>query len=446
MLLHRSLQPVMKKSRFNASFRDYAKNHLSPKDQERAFVNDIYKSFQEVLGTGNTLQIGSYPRFTSITPVHDLDILYLCGTWEPNISDPSKILFDLKDHIENKYTNPTHYKIKVEPPQTHSVTVSFLDGEECFFSVDIVPAYSYRINEFGEETYMVPEILLKNRKTRSAYYTELSKRGSKMLWIRSDPRGYIKVAQQINEKNSDFRKAVKFIKAWKAAHKGANDAFKLKSFHLEQILTEYFLKTPSLEFFDAVFNFFCDLPEHIMAPKIQDRAHTKRYIDDYLADLTTEDRKNIIQARDFFLIKLENFSEVNDPSMLFQVGFRERKDALEAYLFDKKIPTLVEENLQIKGSISRPGSSLVERILDTLGFIEVDKCIKFRTTGVEPQADVFKWKVKNDDDAPEPRGEITNHSTRNDPEHTQYKGHHYVECFAIRNGVCIAKAHQDVKI
>ena len=58
--------------------------------------------------------------------------------------------------------------------------------------------------------------------------------------------------------------------------------------------------------------------------------------------------------------------------------------------------------------------------------------------------DYYSWKVKNDDKCIQPRGEITDHHTMNTPEQTKYKGNHYVECYAIRNGVCVAISRQNV--
>jgi hypothetical protein len=83
------------------------------------------------------------------------------------------------------------------------------------------------------------------------------------------------------------------------------------------------------------------------------------------------------------------------------------------------------------------------RRMDQSGLIAVDRRIRFSVThGVA--SDYYKWKVKNDDSSPQPRGEISDHSTASDPEHTQYKGSHFVECFAVRDGTCIARAKQNV--
>jgi hypothetical protein len=86
-------------------------------------------------------------------------------------------------------------------------------------------------------------------------------------------------------------------------------------------------------------------------------------------------------------------------------------------------------------------------ILDALGVINVDRKIRFEASIANTlDYDLLKWKVKNDNNSPEPRGEITDHTTRNHPEATRYKGAHFVECYAIKDDVCIARARQNVEL
>ena len=433
----------MKKDEFNAIFREHVRTHLSPKPEEREFVSKVYNSIQELLGKDSCLQIGSYPRFTAISPMHDLDVLYVLGQWYEGVSDPSAALSALQRHIKDDYKNPTKYRLEVRR-QTHSITLQFLNGEREVFSVDIVPAYTFGQNSFGDDMYVVPEIATRSRPTRQRIYAEVEKGAHKMQWIKSEPRGYIKVAAQINQSNNDFRKSVKFVKAWRASCKKKQDGFALKAFHIEQILTEYFKTNPSIEIFDAVFNFFCELPGYVARAQIPDRADPSRNIDEYVDNLTAKERRLIRQARDWFLIKLESFSEDSNPADLLEGGFYERICQDEAYLFDQRIPILTEETLTICGKVLPRKGGFRETLLNAIGLIDVDRRIEFHVTGNPPAADLFKWKVKNDDTSEQPRGEITDHHTRNIPEHTQYNGQHYVECYAIRNRVCVGRARQNV--
>src|ERR1051325_180255 len=168
---------------------------------------------------------------------------------------------------------------------------------------------------------MVPELIRQRRTKRQKFYEELSRSNRVMGWIKSDPRGYIEVARRVNLANNDFRKSAKFVKAWKCACKELNDMFKLKSFHMEQIITAYFQRNVQLDIYDAVFQFFRDLPKLIEGAQIPDRADKSINIDQYVDDLTDAEKQLIIQARNTFLSKLEIFNEDSDVKDLIEAGF-----------------------------------------------------------------------------------------------------------------------------
>lgn len=422
--------------------REYMRENLSPKKRERELVSEVYESVQNVLGVANCLQIGSYPRFTSITPLHDLDILCILGDWDPTAA-PSDALNELQSQLEADYENPTAYSVEISR-QTHSITIVFSDGTDEIFSVDIVPAYISGKNNFGNDMYVVPEIAAKSHSDRKRLAEEVAEGRHKMAWIKSDPRGYISVAARVNAANGDFRKAVKLIKGWRASCKDMDEDFPLKSFHLEQAITRDFQRKSNIEIFDAVFNFFCELPSLIEKPQIPDRADLNKKIDAYVAGLTAEEKAWIIQARDYFLIKLEELEDGADIGDLLGARLYERASEMEEYLFDQKIPMLTEIDFNIVGEVQKRDGGFRERNLDAIGMIEVDRKIKFRLGQNPPAAHVYKWKVKNDNTSEEPRGEITDGQTKNPIEHTKYNGRHYVECFAVKDGVCIGRSRQNV--
>jgi hypothetical protein len=436
----------MNKNKLNNPLREFVRKNLSPTQAERDLVASLYSAFKDVLGN-NCQPVGSFARFTASRPLHDLDILFIAGAFDPNHLDPKTILNSLQNTLK-QFRNPTSFQTSISL-QTHSVTVSFLENGQEKFAVDIVPAFtSGSKNEYGDDIYWVPEIITTGQRTRKARYEEFAKNKKSELdwWIKSDPRGYIKATSDLNAQNADFRKTAKFIKRWKHNCKTKNDGFKLKSFHIEQVIFQLFKSNPGIEIYEVVFKFFCAIPNTIARPQIKDRADQGKFIDEYLTSLTEEERKRIIEARDFFLIKLEKLSDSLTVAELLVAGFYTRISNSEEFLFDSKIPVLLESgnDLRIAGRVLQREGGFRERLLDALGLIDVDRRIEFRIDGARPVADLFKWKVKNDDNSPQPRGEITDHTTRHDPEHTKYKGSHYVECYAIKDGVCIARSKQNV--
>lgn len=417
----------------NGRLREFVRANLSPTELEKRLVQQLYSSIKDALGENNCLQIGSFPRFTAIRPLHDLDVLYVLGDWR-DVPDNIQVLDHVHEEVSNGFVNPTEYALEFCRGD-HSIGIKFLDGEEEVFAIDVVPAYTDAVNEFGQPTYMVPE-------ASSAFGSNV---GVSEEWIKTDPRGYISEATEINRMSSDYRKAVKLAKFWKSSCKSANDDFPLKSFHLEQIFAGYFRRYPHHTFFDAVFKLFCEIEQHITEPAITDRADRNRFIDQYVADLTGYQRDLVLQARDHLMIMLESIGNDTNLAEVFSAGFHRRTSGSEEYLFDQGIPVLTEDTIAISGQVQQRTGGFRAFVLDILGRIQVDRKIRFSTVA-PPEHDLLKWKVKNDDDSPQPRGEITDHQTLNDLEHTKYIGRHYVECYAIKDGVCIAKARQYVQL
>lgn len=436
----------MTKDEINSALREYARSNLTPRSEERDLVTRLYASVKAALGEGNCLQIGSFPRFTAVTPVHDLDVLYILGSWQGQAS-PFEVLNNLKDLLVDSFENPTNFSMSISL-QTHSVTINFTEDGEDAFSIDIVPAFSSGRNEFNDPMYVVPEAAKHPRSERryipgGAHQNDFGDTGS--YWIRSDPRGYISAAKNLNDHNDDFRKAVKIVKRWKQNQKQNDEAFPLKSFHLEQIVTRILSANRDLTIFDIIFEFFRSIDDHIQEPLIPDRADPQILIDQYIAGISESDRIKILEAKDYVLKSLEEISPTMPIESIFS-GSRYKRPRSEQFLFDYGIPVLTEHTLRIRGEVLPRTGGFRGFLLDVIGRITVDRKIRFTSNDNIPGAELYKWKVKNDNDCHDPRGEITNHSTRNVPENSKYIGEHFVECYAIRNGVCIARARQYVRL
>ena len=439
----------MIKNEINNQLQEFARS-VSPTVKERGFVGNIYSAFQILLGETNCLQIGSYARFTAVTPMHDLDILYIIGEWNADWLKDSyslqEVIDELKRSIQQTFKSPEGCSVVSIEKQTHSVSVTFKCDEQ-EFSVDVVPTYSHGTNEFGQSTYRVPEILKKKHHgNRHEMYQSKALYAENIGWIDSDPRGYISVATQVGE-NSDFRKAVKIAKFWKDKIKEIDEELKLKSFHVEQVLTHYFQKNPKGTAFDALFSFFVDFPNTILvADQIADRINPDKFVDDYIAKMNDPIRERLLQARDGVLINLEKVDELSSIEEVFKSSFRKRMDMRETYLFDDWIPVLIEpeySEFDISADITNKQGIFV-RVLVRAGLIDSGRYLKFKRSLIERCE--YKWKVKNDDNCDQPRGEITDDHTLNVPENTKYAGCHYVECYVVRDGICIAKARHDVTI
>lgn len=229
----------------------------------------------------------------------------------------------------------------------------------------------------------------------------------------------------------------------------------MKSFHLEQIITNYFQDNRELEIADAIFDFFIELSVIIEKPnQISDRANNDKFIDDYLEDLTDEQKKKIKATRDGMLIKLEHFKEPASVDELLKINFYYRKPS-EQFLFDSKIKTFTDSdlNLKIDGYVKPLAGFASGWISESLPLQKGITCgqgksrrIEFKIRKGSEIAGEYRWKVKNSDSSSQPRGEITIGKTKNDLESTQFISNSYVECYAIVDGICIARNKLNVKI
>ncbi len=439
----------MRRTELSEFLRAHARTQLSPSAEDRRVVDLVFAAIRRALGNTCYL-VGSFARLTATRPLHDVDVLFVAGQFDPNAINPKAILQELQTSIQQKFLNPTLFQTNIAV-QSHSVTIQFLDRGKEKFAVDVVPAFSSAAkNDAGDDIFWVPEILNVSKPNREERYAQLAKSNRRELdwWIKSDPLGYIRESAHLDQLNPDFRKAAKIVKSWKNNCRSKDKSFPLKSFHLEQAMFEVFRRNPRCDIGAAVFTFFCGVPSLIERPQIKDRADRSRFIDQYIAELPLAQRQRIIEARDFLMIKLEQVSGGASVADVLEGGYHQRACKAEEYLFDSRIPVLTQEDarVQVNGTVLwkegfRSGP------LDRIGRVQPGRQIRFDAKFQGPyEVDLFKWKVKNDNRCEQPRGEITDHRTRCNPESTKYRGSHFVECYAIKDNVCIARSRQNVEI
>lgn len=299
----------MQKETINGIANAYIKGHLSPKPEERDMVSREYDTLRGFIG-GVCIQSGSWARFTSTTPVNDLDVIWeipasfldsdvirkMRSDLDPGNFDPSSLLAKLAETLEASYKRAGR-TVRIVP-QSHSVGIYFGESDDDF-SIDLVPAIaSGRQNEYGDEIYWVPEIA---RLSKSARIQKYASHGP-IDWLLSDPRGYIEDARELNDANESFRKVAKFARKWRRGCKAKNGGkFPLKAFHLELVVNELFKQSLGMNTIEGIDAFFVGLPERLEAPRFPDRANPDRYVDGYVANLTTADKdglkKSILAAQ-----------------------------------------------------------------------------------------------------------------------------------------------------
>jgi hypothetical protein len=323
---------------FDGSVVAYIEENLSPKSEERESISERYNNLSKIL-KGVNFQSGSYARFTAITPVNDLDVIWALDpaalknppqfervqkTIDPIELDISSLLYDLADRLREELKNIGQApRIK---PQTHSVGI-FYGKTDDDFSIDIVPALpSGDKNEHNDDIYLVPEIARLSKYHRPDRYRDIR---NPIKWLLSDPKGYIKDATELNNKNDLFRKTAKLVKTWKYSCKQKNGDFPLKSFHLELIVTELYKNNMSLGCFEGICNFFDQIDYYLDSPHFPDRADASRFVDDYLNNIGQDEwtfvKEKITNARTI-IAKIKNVTGQDEIGPLLFALTRDRSD------------------------------------------------------------------------------------------------------------------------
>lgn len=279
----------------NSHIADYSRDHLSPTERQRTRISARYAELQNFL-KGSCFMSGSYARFTAVRPPKDLDVIWVCAD-ERLTREPKRILDSLANTLAEAYRLNSSERVKFQV-QDHSITIIFLDDPD-EFSIDVVPAAeTSRRNDFGDPIYCVPEIQKLSHMQRKSF-------SGSAAWIYSDPKGYVVEAQRLEEETGGrFRKTAKVVKAWRQKHKKElGDAFKLKSFHVEQLVALHLRQRPQDSILQVLRAIFGTLNRAIEAPAIPDRADANVFIDQYVSDLTPAEKAKIIMLqREAFVI------------------------------------------------------------------------------------------------------------------------------------------------
>lgn len=426
----------MLRSRLNSALSNMAKS-LSPNTKEKDWIHRVYSAIDETLAGYDCMQIGSYPRYTSISPIHDLDILCSIENWS-GPRNPKKELTALRLVLNsNKNLFKKLPEISSIQLQKHSVCIEFKNSE--YPSIDLIPCFSSEIfNEFGNHLYYVPETSRMQKCDRSKYTGNLKEKSS---WILSDPKGYINLAKQANGNNECFRKTTKLLKYWKKSLY-ENSNIKLKSFHLEQLALE--VANNSTDMIETTIESFRRVSTSIKNPnQIPDRAQQDRFIDDYVAELRAIEIERIDVSIKNCLAALEKMHGGGTIKEVFSDNNKEISKEEQFITYDYGfIPCIDEKDNAAEILCNHYENRTMRSKVD-------DEKLYFKLENSQRKGLEYYWKVSNSHNLSKDkwRGEITKGRTYNYPETKAYSGVHQVECYAINNnGECISYCKYPVEL
>ncbi|MQR93715.1 nucleotide-binding domain-containing protein [Fictibacillus phosphorivorans] len=414
-------------------------------------LEDIDKKFTSITKRLNTsywdsnseedhgYKIGSIGRHTAIKGISDMDMLFI-----------------LPDHIYSKYNYEGNGQkellkaVKAEIKKRYPNTIIRGDGQVVVVSfsnyeVEVCPAF-----EEADASYTYPD----------------SNDGGK--WKKTDPLPEIGESEyMIENTNHNFKYVCQMVRAWKN-HIG----FKMGGLLIDTLVYKFFNKYPACETatFDDYLSLFKDLFSYLKGlDKEQkywnalgsnqhvynkDGIFVKKAKEAYdkIIDLD-EDSENVYEVLQEVFGKNIPISETIQKSA-------ENRYAVALYT-DKQqfiediFPVDIRFSLKIDCEVKQNGfrETLLRSLIKQRKPLLINKELTFFITKNEIEEKLLPyaiyWKVRNR--GPEAikrnmlRGEIVS-GNETKIERTSFKGGHYVECYIIHNGVCVARDSIDVPI
>ncbi|WP_447878276.1 SMODS domain-containing nucleotidyltransferase [Serratia fonticola] len=375
----------------------------------------------------NSLQVGSYGRFTGIRGISDLDMLYFLPAteWSRFRDRQSYLLQVVKTEIKKAYKN-TDVR-----GDGQVVVVKFRNQE-----IEVVPVFC---NEDG--TFKYPD-------THDG--------GS---WKVCNPRAEMASFRELNDdRKGHLRRLSKMIRAWKARHEVEISGFLIDtlSYKFFSNLEEYDDK--SFKSYDQLtLDFFTFLVnegdrEFYYAPGSRSRVTvkksfnkvaklTKEYCEEALS-ATSENSRNIawkkIFGRPFPNSETKSFSGLNIS---------------EEYIEDQYEMNLYG-HVSIECEIRK--NNLLEALLSNLlgegNEINGNRKLRFYVDEINvPHPYEIKWKIKNVGEEAERLGNLRGGILDDEGgserfETAEFSGPHFVECYVIFDNQVVARDRIDVPI
>ena len=379
----------------------------------------------------NCLQVGSYGRWTAIKGISDLDMLYIMpkAKWK-NYKDgkQAQLLTDTKNAIKARYPNTN---IRVD---RLVVTVTYTN-----FHVEVQPVFE--------------------QDDRSFKYPDTYNGGS---WKITKPREEIAAMKEfVDQKNKNLRRLCKMVRAWKNKHGVGMGGL------LIDTLAYNFLS--STDYYDDKSYLYYD--------------YMSRDFFKYLKNQPNQDHYQALGSRQDVKVKTR-FQEKAKKAYELCLKAIEASDSDVAYdkwkkVYGRTFPARIEKavasnqswrnteqfiediypvdigyNLRLECKVSQNGfrdNFLTKMLVNKIPLL-ANKNLLLTIKYIDvPEPYSLKWKVLNRGDEAQRRDNIRGQiiddfGFKTREEKTNFRGEHLVECYAIKDGVVIARDRIDVPI
>lgn len=384
----------------------------------------------------NNLQVGSYGRWTAIKGISDLDMLYIMPEWtwdDYKDGGQAKLLRHAANAIKSRYPRTEVY------PDTLVVVVEYAN-----FKIEVQPVFN---DSHGH--YLYP------------YARGVGG------WRTTKPRPELDATASLNrDTNGNLRRLAKMARAWKNKHGVQMGGLLIDTLaHNYLRTTDQFDKTS----FGACGNMIAGFLEFLADQPDQDRyaalgsgQHVK---------VKKKFQKKARKGADIALRALEagEGAAANNlwrallgrafpygaRSILLEKSYTAASGPMRTEEFiEDMFPVDIRYSLRLECEVTQDGfRAFLMRAARRLGgvkYIKREKMLRFyiESHTIKRDFDVY-WKVLNRGPEAFRRDMVRGQIERGDPskiEHSSFRGEHVVDCFAVQNGVVVAKDRIHVPI
>lgn len=380
--------------------------------------------------TANSLQVGSYGRWTAIKGVSDLDMIYImpAGKWDDyKNSGQTKLLQDTKKAIKRRYPSTTVCVDRLV------VRVLYKD-----FHIEVMPAFKQ-----DDGSYKYPDTV---------------NGGS---WKITKPQAEIDEMRDANKrKNRNLRRLCKMARAWENKHGVAMGGLLIDTlaYNFLESTDEY--DDRSYYYYDWMcrdfFKFLADQPKQSEYAALGSRQRVrvkkrfekkaKKAYDLCVKAIEASGRKNERQKwRDVFGNAYPSpvTKSATGESAAYSHVFRDTEQFVE-----DRFRVDIRHHLRINCEVTQDGfrPTMLRELLEGYGILRPQKQLRFFLSDTSDLPDDIElyWKVLNRGAEAERRDMIRGQIVRDDGrgerrETTNFSGDHLVECYAVSRGVVIAR-------
>ncbi|MEM7288785.1 MAG: nucleotidyltransferase [Pseudomonadota bacterium] len=380
--------------------------------------------------TANSLQVGSYGRWTAIKGVSDLDMIYImpAGKWDDyKGGGQSDLLRDTKEAIKRRYPTTT---VRVD---RLVVRVLYKD-----FHIEVMPAFKQDDGSYK--------------------YPDTANGGS---WKITKPQAELDEMREANKrKNRNLRRLCKMARAWKNKHGVAMGGLLIDTVAYNFLESTNDYGERSYTYYNWMcrdfFKFLADQPKQSEYAALGSRqrvrvkkrfeAKAKKAYDLCVKAIEASGQKNERQKwRDVFgnAYPAPLTKSAAGESAAYAHVYRDTEQFVEDR-FRIDVRYALRINCEVTQDGFRPG--LLRDLLERHGVLLPKKNLRFFITESDlllDDVDVY-WKVLNRGDEAERRdmvrGQIVpDHGKRECREATSFRGDHLVECYVVHRGVVVAR-------